>query len=135
MCLRSGFFVPGEHANVPYLVPVFVPREHPKVPSFRFSFRGNVRQTTLLENHPLPTPEKNKHRRVLSGHWQSHWLKWRQLQDFGQGQVSAVSFYHILARGHSSGTGGDGVFRAPPCLCFLLPIKMDNAISREIITH
>ena len=35
-------------------MPVFVPGEHPNVPSFRFSFRGNIRQnTTLLENQPF----------------------------------------------------------------------------------
>ena len=31
------------------LVPVFVPGEHLNVPSFRFSFRGHIRQ-----NHPFP---------------------------------------------------------------------------------
>ena len=33
------------------LIPVFVPGEHPNVPSFQFSFRGNIRQ-----NHPFGKP-------------------------------------------------------------------------------
>ena len=56
MCPHSGFrsggtcertlvpvFVPGEHPNVT--------GEHPNVPSFRFSFWGNIRQ-----NHPFGKP-------------------------------------------------------------------------------
>ena len=38
-----------------YLVPVFVPGEHPNVPSFRFSFRGNIRQNHTFGNHPFST--------------------------------------------------------------------------------
>ena len=61
--LKGGF---GERA----LVPVFIPGEHANVPSFRFSFWGNIRmyprfgfrsggtsaKTTLLENHPFGNP-------------------------------------------------------------------------------
>ena len=35
------------------LVPVFVPGEHPNVPSFRFSFRGNIRQSHPFGNQPF----------------------------------------------------------------------------------
>ena len=36
------------------LVPVFfVPGEHPNVPSFRFSFRRNIRQNHPFGNHPF----------------------------------------------------------------------------------
>ena len=42
---RSGFRSWGTCERT--LVPVFVPGEHPNVPSFWFSFRGNIRQ-----NHP-----------------------------------------------------------------------------------
>ena len=38
MCPRSGFRSGGACERT--LVPVFVPGEHPNVPSFRFSFRG-----------------------------------------------------------------------------------------------
>ena len=41
MCPRSGFRFGGTCERT--LVPVFVPGEHPNVPSFRFSFRGNMR--------------------------------------------------------------------------------------------
>ena len=43
---RSGFRSGGAYERT--LVPVFVPGEHPNVPSFRFSFRVNIRQ-----NHPF----------------------------------------------------------------------------------
>ena len=36
-----------------YLVPVFVPGEHLNVPSFRVSFRGNIRQNHPFGNHPF----------------------------------------------------------------------------------
>ena len=66
--LKKGGF--GECA----LVPVFAPREHANVPSFRFSFRGNIRmyprsgfrsggtsaKTTLLEDHPFANPPKDR---------------------------------------------------------------------------
>ena len=43
------------------LVPVFVPGEHPIVPSFRFSFRGNIRQNHPFGEPPfLATPEKRQ---------------------------------------------------------------------------
>ena len=51
---HSGFRSGGTWERT--LVPVFVPGEHPNVPSFRFLFRGNIRQTTLLKNHPLGNP-------------------------------------------------------------------------------
>ena len=60
MCPRSGFCSGGTCERT--LVPVFVPGEHPNVPSFRFSFWGNIRQkpkTTLLENHPFANPREN----------------------------------------------------------------------------
>ena len=43
------------------LVPVFIPGEHPNVPSFRFSFRGNVRQNHPFGNHPFANPRKKGH--------------------------------------------------------------------------
>ena len=43
---RSGFRSGGTCERT--LVPVCLPGEHPNVPSFRFSFRGNIRQ-----NHPF----------------------------------------------------------------------------------
>ena len=46
---RSGFRSRGTRERT--LVPVFVPGEHPNVPSFRFLFRGNIRQ-----NHPFGKP-------------------------------------------------------------------------------
>ena len=46
---RSGFRSRGTCECT--LVPVCVPGEHPNVPSFRFSFRGNIRQ-----NHPFGKP-------------------------------------------------------------------------------
>ena len=48
---RVGF---GECA----LVPVFVPGKHANVPSFRFSFRGNICQKHLFGNHPFRFPTK-----------------------------------------------------------------------------
>ena len=48
-CPRSGFRSGGTCERT--LVPVFVPGEHPNVPSFRFLFRGNIRQ-----NHPFWKP-------------------------------------------------------------------------------
>ena len=39
------------------LVPVFVPGEHPNVPRSGLRSRGTSAKTTLLENHPLSTPE------------------------------------------------------------------------------
>ena len=50
-CWKGGF---GECA----LVPIFVPGEHPNVPSFRLSFRGRNAKTTLLESHPFVNPRK-----------------------------------------------------------------------------
>ena len=44
------------------LVLVFVLGENPNVPSFRFSFRGNIRQNYPFGNHPFgkaATPEKS----------------------------------------------------------------------------
>ena len=49
MCPRSGFRSGGTRERT--LVPAFVPGEHPNVPSFRFSIRGNIRQ-----NHPFGKP-------------------------------------------------------------------------------
>ena len=51
MCPRSGFRSGGtcEHT----LVPVFVPGEHPNVPSFRFLVPGNIRQNHPFGNHPF----------------------------------------------------------------------------------
>ena len=46
---RSGFCSGGTCERT--LVPVFVLGEHPNVPSFRFLFRGNIRQ-----NHPFGKP-------------------------------------------------------------------------------
>ena len=46
---RSGFRSGGTCERT--LFPVFVPGEHPNVPSFQFSFQGNVRQ-----NHPYGKP-------------------------------------------------------------------------------
>ena len=68
-------FVPGEGTCEHTLVPVFVPGEHANVPSFRFSFRGNIRmyphsgfrsggtfaKTTLLETTFLSTPDSLIH--------------------------------------------------------------------------
>ena len=48
---RSGFRSVGTCECT--LVPVFVPGEHPNVPSFRFSFRGNIRQNHPFGNHPF----------------------------------------------------------------------------------
>ena len=48
-CPRSAFRSGG--TCEPTLVPVFVPGEHPNVPLFRFSFRGNIRQ-----DHPFWKP-------------------------------------------------------------------------------
>ena len=64
---QKGGFVKGGGSGERTLVPVFVPGEHSNGPSFRFSFRGNIRmyprsgfrsggtsaKTTLLENHPF----------------------------------------------------------------------------------
>ena len=49
MCPRSGFRSGGTCERT--LVPVFIPGEHPNVPSFRLVFRGNIRQ-----NHPFGKP-------------------------------------------------------------------------------
>ena len=49
MCPRSGFRSGGTCEFT--LVPVFVLGEHPTVPSFQFSLRGNTRQ-----NHPFGKP-------------------------------------------------------------------------------
>ena len=49
MCPRSGFRSRGTCERT--LVPVYVPGEHPNVPSFRFSFRGNI-----CQNHPFGKP-------------------------------------------------------------------------------
>ena len=49
MCPRPGFRSEGTCEGT--LVPVFVLGEHPNVPSFRFSFRGNIHQ-----NHPFGKP-------------------------------------------------------------------------------
>ena len=54
MCPRSGFRSGGTCECT--LVTVFVPGEHPNVPSFRFSFAGTSVQTILLENHPFVNP-------------------------------------------------------------------------------
>ena len=51
MCPRSGFRSGGTCECT--LVPVFVPGEHPNVPSFRMSFRGNIRQNHPFGNHPF----------------------------------------------------------------------------------
>ena len=40
------------------LVPVFVPGEHPNVPSFRFSFRGNIRTYPRSGFRPGGTSER-----------------------------------------------------------------------------
>ena len=63
---RSGFRSGGTCETT--LVPVFVPGVHPKVPSFRFSFRGNSRQNHRFGNHPFVQPQKSG-----SGPWQ----KWQ----------------------------------------------------------
>ena len=52
MCPRSGFRSQGTCERT--LVPVFVPGEHPNVPSFRFSVRGHIRQ-----NHPFVNPRSS----------------------------------------------------------------------------
>ena len=49
MCASSSFRSGGTCERT--LVPVFVPGEHPNVPSFRFSFRGNI-----LQNHLFGKP-------------------------------------------------------------------------------
>ena len=51
---RSGFRSGGTCERT--LVSVFVSGEHPNVPSFRSSLRGNIRQNHLLENHPFVNP-------------------------------------------------------------------------------
>ena len=48
---RSGFRSGGTCERT--LVPVFVLGEHPNVPSFRISFRGNIRQNHPFGNHPF----------------------------------------------------------------------------------
>ena len=48
---RSGFRSGGTCDRT--LVPVLVPGEHPNVPSFRFSFRGNIRQNHLFWKPPF----------------------------------------------------------------------------------
>ena len=55
MCPRSG--VRSEGTCERTLVPVFVLGEHPNVPSFRFSFRGNIRQDHPFGNHPLSSSD------------------------------------------------------------------------------
>ena len=67
MCPRSGFRFGGTCERT--LVPVFVPGEHPNVPSFRFSFRGNICQNHPFGKPPLslvPTPEKRPFSRCPS---------------------------------------------------------------------
>ena len=54
MCPRSGFRSGGTCERT--LVPVFVPGEHPNVPSFRFSLRGNILQNHPFGNHPFGNP-------------------------------------------------------------------------------
>ena len=67
---KGGFVIQGGFGECA-LVPVFVPGEHANVPSFWFSFRGNIQmyprsgfrsggtssKTTLLENHPFVNPQ------------------------------------------------------------------------------
>ena len=47
------------------LVLVFVPVEHPNVPSFWLSFRGTIAKTAFLENHPLSTPDISRGSSIL----------------------------------------------------------------------
>ena len=60
----SGFRSGGTWERT--LVPVFVPGEHPNVPSFRLSFRGNIRRNHPFVNHPFFNPRlvRFKHARV-----------------------------------------------------------------------
>ena len=60
---RSGFRSGGTCERT--LVPVFVPGEHPNVPSFRFLFRGTSAKSPLLENHPFGKPRIEKFKIAL----------------------------------------------------------------------
>ena len=64
MCPRSGFR--SRRTCECTLVPVFVPGQHPNVPSFRFCSGGTSAKTTLLENHPFGSPREGGVQKVLS---------------------------------------------------------------------
>ena len=56
MCPRSGFRSGGRFESA--LVPVFVPGEHPNVPSSWFSFRESIRQNRPFGKPPFCQPPK-----------------------------------------------------------------------------
>ena len=60
MCPRSGFVPGGMRTCERTLVPVFVQGENPNVPSFRFSFRGSIRQNHSFGKPPFCQPVMNE---------------------------------------------------------------------------
>ena len=75
-------------------VPVCDPGEHAKVPSFRFSLRGNVRMYprpgNMRQNHPFVNPRETDLEHVYETLWAGGWgqralcaIATQRLQSFG----------------------------------------------------
>ena len=99
MCPRSGYRSGGTCECA--LVPVFVPGEHLNVPSFRFSFRGNICQNHPFGNHPFRFL-RNDLRKTQNGAYSVRdsettikkikfaFLKWEALGQGGKSSRNAV---------------------------------------------
>ena len=57
---------PETDRNGPETDPKWTAGEHPNVPSFRFSFWGNIRQNHPFENHPLGPPKNERSSREVA---------------------------------------------------------------------
>ena len=89
---RSGFRSGGTCERT--LVPVFVPGEHLNVPSFRFSFRGYIRQNHPFRNHPFVNPREKAETRLCKSTTPFAWAYLEGLCPFLVPLLSSLTYHN-----------------------------------------